>query len=716
MKSTEIEDIFDQGGILEKKLDTYEVRQGQIEMSKVVATAFEKNQIAIIEAGTGIGKSYAYLVPALYNAIFNSEEKTVIATATINLQAQLYKKDVPQLFSILGKECSVALAVGRGNYVCIRRAREKLSSDAVLAMDPSSRYGEFATWLANTENGLLTEYTSYLPYQFSEINSDGELCPNFKCPHRKECFYFKNKEKCLESRIIITNHHLLFTDAKSRVDNEIPFSEEAVLPPYNRLIIDEAHNIEATATEFFSSSYSGYSVMRRITKIMVAEKGKTRNLIEEIGAYSTQGVSIDKAVENLYKLKNSVESLTTFLLDTFQKTNFEPLFIQNHHQRRLSKFVDCAKEVVESANNLDLSVSELLKYVQVPDTEKNKERELKTNVSRIVNETLVLDEFCNFSEWTDDIHWFDAERRRGKVIDMSVIISPLEVATSLISNLYKNLDTVVFTSATLNLEDDFKYWGSRVGLPFPSENTFVKESFLSPFDYKNRLLLLTPADAPSSPYMANVTNEKEHKEKEAELNNYNMYMAETIFKSVRSSDGGALVLFTSRKTMNDVKDIVVDMFDEEGLTLLTQGDMSKDILLNQFKNDQNSTLFALNSFWEGIDAPGNTLRLVIIVKLPFQVPSQPIIKARSLDIEKQNKSAFFSLSLPSATMKLKQGFGRLMRSTADYGVVLILDSRITTKNYGKYMLRSLPPCYHPETLSDGVSDKIENFLYSDKEE
>jgi ATP-dependent DNA helicase DinG len=715
MKSTEIEDIFDQGGILEKKLDTYEVRQGQIEMSKIVAVAYEKKQIAIIEAGTGIGKSYAYLVPALYNAINNGDEKTVIATATINLQAQLYKKDVPQLFSILNKECSVAIAVGRGNYVCIRRAREKLSSDAILAMDPTSRFGEFSAWLANTENGLLPEYTSALPYQYSEINSDGELCSNFKCPHKKECFYYKNKEKCLESRIIITNHHLLFTDAKSRAENEIAFSEEAVLPPYNRLIIDEAHNIEATATSFFSSSYSGYSVLRRINKIMVAEKGKSRNLIEAMGGYSTQGVSIDKAVEALYKLKNSVDSLTEFLLTTFQKTKFEPLFIQVQHQRRLSKFVAFAKEVTFNANALDLSVTELLKYVVVPDTEKNKERELKSNIGRIISETFVLDQFCDFSEWTDEIHWFDAERRRGKVIDMRVVISPLEVATSLVSNLYKNLDTVVFTSATLNLEDDFKFWGSRVGLPFPSMNTFVKESFLSPFDYKNRLLLLTPADSPSSPYMGNITDEKEHKEMENALNDYNFYMAETIFKSVQSSEGGALVLFTSRKTMKEVKDIVINMFEDEGLTLLAQGDMSKDQLLNQFKNDQNSTLFALNSFWEGIDAPGNTLRLVIIVKLPFQVPSQPIIKARSLDIEKQKKSAFFSLSLPSATMKLKQGFGRLMRSTADYGVVLILDSRITTKNYGKYMLRSLPPCYHPDTLSDGVSDKIENFLYSNKE-
>lgn len=715
MKSTEIEDIFDQGGILEKKLATYEVRQGQIEMSKIVAKAYEEKQIAIIEAGTGIGKSYAYLVPALYNAIYNSNEKTVIATATINLQSQLFKKDVPQLFSILDKQCSVAIAVGRGNYVCIRRAREKLSGDVIFAMDSSSRYAEFSAWLANTENGLLPEYKSILPYQFSEINSDGELCSNFKCPHKKECFFYKNKEKCLESRIIITNHHLLFTDAKSRAENEIDFSEEAVLPPYSRLIIDEAHNIEPTATEFFSSSYSGYSVLRRINKIMLSDKGKSHNLIEAIGAYSTQGVSIDKAVEVLYKLKNSVEKLTEYLMKTFNRTKFEPTFIQIQHQRRLTEFVTLSKDIVLNANNLDIAVSELLKYTLVPDTDKNKERELKTNIGRIVNETSVLDEFCDFNSWTDEIHWFDSERRRGKVIDMKVVISPLEVATSLVGNLYKNLDTVIFTSATLNLEDDFKFWGSRVGLPFPSMNTFVKESFLSPFDYKNRLLLLTPSDSPSSPYLGNAKDEKERKELDESLNNYNFYMAEIIFKSVQSSEGGALVLFTSRKTMKDVKDIVVNMFEDEGLTLLTQGDMSKDILLNKFKNDQNSTLFALNSFWEGIDAPGNTLRLVIIVKLPFQVPSQPIIKARSIDIEKQKKSAFFSLSLPSATMKLKQGFGRLMRSTADYGVVLILDSRITTKNYGKYMLRSLPPCYHPETLSDSVSDKIENFLYSNKE-
>jgi ATP-dependent DNA helicase DinG len=715
MKSTEIEDIFDKDGILDKNLPSYEVRDGQIEMAKTVAKAYEENDIAIIEAGTGIGKSYAYLVPALYNAINNGEEKTVIATATINLQSQLFKKDIPQLFKILKKKCSVALSVGRGNYVCIRRARERLESDAILSTDPTSRYGEFASWLANTETGLLNEYPSYLPYEYSEVNSDFELCLNFKCPHRKECFYYKNKEQCLESRIIVTNHHLLFTDARSRKDNEIDFTEEAVLPPYNRLIIDEAHNIESTATEFFSKTYSGHSVLRRISKIMIAEKGKGRNLIESMGAYSTQGVSIDSAVESLYKLKIAVEKLIEYLLSTFNKTNYEPVFIQAQHQRRLTEFIALSKDIVESADNLGRSVEQLLKYCEIPDTEQNKERELKANITRIIAETSTLDTFCDFQSWTEDIHWFDADRSRGKVVDMKVIISPLEVATSLVGDLYSNLDTIVFTSATLNLDDDFKYWGSRIGLPYPTKKTFLKQSLLSPFDYENRLLLLTPSDAPSSPYMGNATGEREHKEMEDATYNYNYYMAETIFKSVQSSDGGALVLFTARKTMMDVRDIVIDMFEEEGLPLLTQGEMNKDLLLNNFKNDQNSTLFALNSFWEGIDAPGNTLRLVIIVKLPFHVPSQPIIKARSLDIEKQNKNAFFSLSLPAATMKLKQGFGRLMRSTADYGVVLILDSRITTKNYGKYMLRSLPPCYHPETLTDTVCDKIENFLYSDKE-
>lgn len=707
MTKTEIEDIFDEGGILDKQLKSYEVREGQIEMAKIVASAYENNEVAIVEAGTGIGKSYAYLVPALYNAIENSDEKTIIATATINLQDQLYKKDIPQLFNILNKQCSVALAVGRGNFVCIKRSREKIEEDGLMAMDPTSPIGEFSRWLAETETGLLTEYNTYLPFERSDINSDGELCSNFKCPYRKDCFYFKNKEKCLNSRIVVTNHHLLFTDSKSRSENEIEYTEEAILPPFNRLIIDEAHNIEETATEFFSSSYCGYSVLKRIIKIIKASPGRRQNLIEIVGSYATQGISVDDTVETILDLKAEVEAFTKYLLTIFEKTNYEPVFVEVQHQQRLKTFVDFSDRLVKKAEAYAKSVDTLVKYCEVDDTEVQYKRELVTNTSRLYQEILVLKEFCDFSSWTNEIHWFTPEKKRGDIVDINVVISPLEVASSLVSLLFEHLDTLIFTSATLNLEDDFKFWGGRVGLPFPSKKTFVKQSFLSPFDYENRLMLLIPYDAPSAP---NVFSGEDKEE----IENYNNYMADTIYKSILSSDGGALVLFTSKKTMLDIKKLVSKKLEDTDIKLLTQGDYGKHQLLRNFIDDDNSVLFALNSFWEGIDAPGNTLRLVIIVKLPFYVPSHPIIKARSKELEKNNKSSFYSLSLPAATMKLKQGFGRLMRSTADYGVVLILDSRIKNKNYGKYMLRSLPPCYTPEVMSSSITDKIESFLYSEK--
>lgn len=717
MTITQIEDIFEQGGTLSKKMPAFEVRNGQIEMVKVVSKAYDEDSIAIVEAGTGIGKSYAYLVPAIYNAIENGDERTVISTATINLQDQLFKKDIPTILEMLNLDIKVGLAIGRGNYLCLRRFTDELTKYPAFLVDPDSKESIFKKWVSETQTGLLTEYHLYLPFERSKINSDGELCLNFKCPYHKECFYQKSKIKLQKSSIIVSNHHLLFTDAKSRKESDLTYADDNVLPAFNRLIIDEAHNIEDTASEFFSLEYSNYYVLKRIDNLLTTpRKGDGKNLVEKLGKFSTQGFDHQFLIKKYNTLKNQVTTLNQYLLQTFEKQGYKSVFVVKSQEKRLKIFIDGASEIIATAKDCEKLVRNFIGQIDDDDTALAIKKEVETNHNRIIGSVNVLSLFIDFANWQeDDIHWFGAHRVRSKVVDISPIITPLDVSPALVDNIFKEISTVVLTSATLDLNDDFKFWTSRVGLPYNDERSFYKLSFTSPFDYENKLLLLTPYDAlPPPPYSTDKSKEAIKKKKE-ENELYLNYISKMIFDSIHSSNGGALVLFTSREVMNNVYKKVEDQFKEVSLSLLKQGSSSKHKLINEFKDDANSTLFALSSFWEGVDAPGNTLRLVIIVKLPFQVPTEPVVKARTMDFEKRGESGFFNLSLPLATMKLKQGFGRLMRSTADYGVVLLLDSRISQKSYGQYMLRALPECYHPESSSDGVCEKIEDFLYSSRE-
>lgn len=697
MTKHDIYEIFDKGGLLEKHFPGYEYREGQLKMAELVRESYESGALAAIEAGTGIGKSFAYLAVALYHAMSSPDERTVIATSTINLQKQLYEKDLPMLFRYLGVSCKTALAVGRGNYVCILRFVQTRSESSLLSQDPQSELYQIGQWMKSTQTGLFADYPSRLSFELrGEICCDGDLCPNHSCEYFKECFFFKAKAKAKEAKVIVSNHHLLFTDAQSRHISDVDYSEEMILPPFNRLIIDEAHNIEANATEYFTDEYSSKEMLRQIHRIQRTGRYNNKSLLEQLGEYSTEVDIIDRIQDDILLLLQEVGTLDQYLLAVFQKNDFQPVLIKAEQQHRLADFVKAAASVAEASGRLAAKINVFLEHNKVPEELDAKITELKVRGSRISLMSEVLTRFCNFELWQDEVHWFNAEAN-NRDRSVQVRITPLSIAPLLVDALFTKLDTVVCTSATLDLSDQFAFWGSRVGLPYDEGRPFLKGIFLSPFDYKSRLMLLTPSDAPLPA--------KEMEEP------YINYLARTIWDAVNSAGGGSLVLFTSYVMLKKVKGMLEAQFEQAGLTLLGQGELDRYTLLNRFIAEQDSTLFATSSFWEGVDAPGDTLRMVIIVKLPFTVPSDPVFKARCEAIDKMGGSGFYQLALQSATMKLKQGFGRLLRSTADRGVVLILDSRVITKNYGVYMLRALPESFHPETLTAGMCDKIENFLY-----
>jgi ATP-dependent DNA helicase DinG len=693
----DIEEIFDKGGLLEQRFPSYEYREGQLQMAELVRQSYECNAVAAIEAGTGIGKSFAYLAVALYYALQAPDERTVIATSTINLQKQLYEKDLPMLFTYLGLSCKTALAVGRSNYVCIQRFVQTKGEVSLLSEDPSTELYKVAQWIKATPSGLFADYPERLSGELrSEICCDGDLCPNHSCPYFRDCFFFKAKAKAKEAKIVVSNHHLLFTDAQSRHISDVGYEEEMILPPFNRLIIDEAHNIEANASEYFTDEYDSQEMLRQISKIQRSGRYSAKSLLEQLGEYSTEADLIDRIQDDIMLLQQQVGTLDQYLLAVFQKNDFQPVLIKAEHQGRLETFVQAATAVEQASGRLAAKINTFLEHNKAPEELDGKLNELKVRGTRIALMSEVLKRFCNFSLWQDEVHWFNAEANKS-YRSVQVRITPLSIAPLLVESVFTKLDTVVCTSATLDLNDQFAFWGGRVGLPYDEVRPFLKGTFLSPFDYRNRLMLLTPTDAPLP-------------SKEVE-ESYIQYLASTIWSAVNSAGGGSLVLFTSYAMLKLIKQMVEDRFAEQNMELLSQGELDRYTLLSRFIAQKDSTLFATSSFWEGIDAPGDTLRLVIIVKLPFTVPSDPVFKARCEALDKNGGSGFYQLALQTATMKLKQGFGRLMRSTSDSGVVLILDSRVVSKNYGMYMLRSLPESFHPDTETEGICDKIENFLY-----
>lgn len=698
MENSEIYQVFDADGILSKRFTGYEFRDGQLEMALTVARAYEEHAIAAIEAGTGIGKSFAYLVPALLWAIEHPKERTVVATSTINLQKQLFDKDIVQLFSLLEKSCPIALVMGRSNYLCLRRLEEAADDTPLLARDPLSEIGSIVAWSAETDTGLKTDFPGRIRAKvWSEICSDADLCLGYKCSYFRDCYFMKSRKRAAESNILIGNHHLLFTDARSRMIDGIDYDEDAVLPPFQRLVIDEAHNIEHNATDFFTTTYSGHEMVRSIGRLS-RQKRHAKALLDELAPYAQDDSLPGEITTELSLLTEAIGYLDTYLLGLMQQSRVFNLLITPAMHGSLGDFVRLSETVTAHTERLDALIKQLVQTGNIPEELDYRVREMVVHVRRIQSGAQALTLFIDFPRWTQDVHWFELVDTGNATKGVQVHISPLSVARPLQESLFSKLSTVICTSATLDLHDQFTYWGSRVGLPILDDRPYFTAVHYSPFDFKQNLLLLTPNDAP-------VFSEKNPAA-------FFSYCSNTIRDAIYASGGGALVLFTSYAMLRKVSEQLLPDMEKAGISLMRQGDEDRSHLLNRFMVDKDSVLFATDSFWEGVDAPGDTLRLVIIVKLPFRVPTDPVFKARQEALDSVGKSGFFQLALPEATMKLKQGFGRLLRNTVDSGIVLILDSRVVNKQYGRWMLEALPQSYHPETATEGVPAKIESFLFS----
>ena len=645
------------------------------------------------EAGTGVGKSFAYLLPAINFSILNNE-KVVVSTATITLQQQLYEKDIPLVASTVeGKQVKAVLMKGRGNYLCLRRLDDAMHEPSLFD-DNQDQFAQIKEWAQNTKTGSRSEL-SFLPLEtlWSNVCSESDLCLGIHCPWKEQCFVFILRRQAGNANIIVVNHHLLFADLAARFQGA-GYENAVVLPPFTRLIIDEAHTIENAATSFFSSNFSRIGIFRQLSRLYNKRRANIRGLLVRLCAMlRTSEDPLDEMAENIKKIRTSVEELDECALqlcgvegifrlspavdESFLKRSLFPYF--KSLRRDILKLTEMVRGIIEEFDETEAADPAVW--------------EIKAILKRFDGIAEICDYFCKYKKYPDEVLWI--ERQRTSKEPWAVFTrTPLDLAPKLKESVFLPNKTVVCVSATMAINDDFSYWANRSGIGLIENRTVFSGCFPSPFPYSNAVLLAVPADAPLP---------DEH--------NYQDFINKAVMMLSSISGGSALVLFTSYQSLTTAYNAAKDELTSLGIRCLKQGDDDRSRLLETFISDTSSCLFATDSFWEGIDAPGDTLRLVIICRLPFRTPGDPVLEARCEAIQSQGGNPFMELSLPQAVMKFKQGFGRLMRKSADKGVVAVLDGRLVKKNYGQLFQNSLPDTRKSYGNLDNIIRDMENFLY-----
>jgi ATP-dependent DNA helicase DinG len=673
---------------------------------ELVIRGFNEDLIVAAEAGTGVGKSFAYLLPALSFGTAN-DERIVISTATITLQQQLFEKDIPLVAGALKTKVKAVLVKGRGNYLCRRRLEDALREGSLLDEEENENLRTITLWAETTKTGSRSDL-SFLPPEslWSRLCSEADNCMAMRCPERERCFVLSLRREAADARILVVNHHLLFADLAARREGA-GYDGTVVLPPYNRVIIDEAHTMEEAATTFFSREFSRLSVYRQLGRLY-RKRGLTRSglflrVLALLPAGSGASLSTDGEKESgspssfedlITKIRNAADDLDQAALELCGGSGVFRLIPQKDSLLRSSLFGYFAA-LKKHIGSLGMFAGDMLEHLPKAAEEEAPVWELKSVLRRFDAIGVICTSFIEYSERPEEVMWI--ERRSGGRgasggADWAAFTAtPVDVAPSLRESLFEPNKTVVCVSATLTTGSSFDYWNSRSGLALIKNREILSGVFPSPFPYESSVLLAVPQDAP-------LPTE----------GGYGVFVDEAATALIESSDGSALVLFTSYQALRSAWEEAKPRLEKQGIRVLKQGDDDRNRLLQAFLTDERSVLFATDSFWEGVDAPGDTLRLVILCRLPFKSPSDPVFEARCEAIEKAGGSAFMDLSLPEAVVKFKQGFGRLMRRSTDHGVVAVLDGRLLRKRYGEIFLNSLPEtktCFGDfKTLLKGTED------------
>ena len=650
---SDLNHIFGMEGFISQGLNGYEYRPQQLEMAKAVADAFRADEHLIVEAGTGVGKTFAYLIPAIDLAL-SAGETVVISTNTISLQEQLIKKDIPFLQKILPFSFTAVLAKGRSNYLSRRRLNSLLTYERGL-FDTKEEGVELAgivEWVAATDDGSRADLEKQpMPEIWDQVVSDRDNCLRSKCPTYDTCFYFKARRQMQEANLLIVNHHLLFSDLEIRRSADV---QSAVLPDYQYLILDEAHHLEAIAGKHATVEFTNSRVKRFLDSL--------NNPIGKSGLSVRYAAShLKEPVEDARNQANKFFSAISDWLETQGSQRWGGSITQRIDREN---FVENVLDAPLAT--LQAELKDLRETAQTDDDEE----EITSHLRRCGNLREDLDLMISHSD-PDSVYWIET-LKRGRFARMTLNATPVNVSEAVNEYLFDSMNSVILTSATLATNQNFDFFRKRLGL---SECRELIAG--SPFDYRRQVEIHIPANMPDPRRSIE----------------YTQSIITQVKRYLKMTNGKAFVLFTSYRMMDEVYEVVSDYLDGLGIVSFKQGgELSRSQMLDAFKKDTDSVLFGTSSFWEGVDVQGESLSNVIITKLPFEVPTHPVMEAKIKQVEEQGGNSFMEFSLPEAILRLKQGFGRLIRTKTDKGMVVILDPRVTTKFYGKQFLSSLPPC------------------------
>lgn len=706
--------LFEPNGLLSQALPGFEARPQQLSMLSNIVEAYNNREIALIEAGTGTGKSIAYLIPALqWASIF--QEKTVISTNTIHLQEQLLNKDIPVLLKALKLDLKAVLVKGMSNYICYRKLYDSKEEKYSFAENERVELDKIEVWAEKTNDGSKSDLP-FVPnsHVWERVCAERDACSAKRCPHYDQCHFFKARKEANDAQILVVNHHILLADIVSRSEDD-NYSEISVLPPYSRIILDEAHSFEDIATEHFADRVSQIGLIRILNRFSHEKHGKLTLLNNKLFDYF-KGI-IPANISTLLTIDLPGERQDIFLAITklFQTLEAYMQFKQapntednNFKLRILSKHLleEIWQQQVQPA--IKQLHTALVKTITTHTTLENALNALKAEELQLVTASVRFDiaslagrlmqtsqVFELFTEnlMPNHVRWLEAQASRDSN-NLLLVDAQLDVSKVLVKYLFSKFATVVLCSATLTTNRSFEFIRKRLGLTGETclEHTVKDFLYDSPFDYQKQALLAIPTDIPVPSHI-----------------NYEQAAAEQILEIVRISRGNAFVLFTSYSMLNNCYHKIVSRLTEGRFHVLKQGQDSRKALLHKFRTTDRSILFGTDSFWEGVDVVGEALRCVILTKLPFKVPSEPIIQARSEAIKEAGGDPFMEYMLPLAIVKFKQGFGRLIRNKKDRGCVICLDERLLSKGYGRFFLNSLPACQYAFENSLSMQKSLKDF-------
>lgn len=690
-------------------LGLFEDRPSQRDMAAYVTDAYNDGGISLLEAGTGVGKSFAYLIPALEWARAN-DERTIVSTNTINLQEQLVGKDLPVLARAYDDDRSIRYALLKGwrNYLCLSRLELARGGQGALFGDERTAELEaLVDWSERTRDGSLADLAEAPTGEvWDEVCAEADLCARVDCPHFDRCFLFSARRQAADADVVVVNHHLLAADLAVR-RNSGNWADAAVLPPYRRLILDEAHHLEDTAARHLGHQVTSTGVVRLLGRLERNGRGLIPTLLADLARrddlLSEASVELLRrdVLPAVHDARGHAHELFGLLADVVAGGR-DPVVrvdegFRTHDvwQRGLGVAIDNFVSVARALREGVETVADRLELDEDRDTRSQLLKELRAVIRRI---EAVVDGLLVTLRAVDGapmVRWLERRGTRptqGLPFPVGVASVPLELAPLLKESLFDRVDTVVLTSATLATGGDFEFLESRLGLGLPPSRVKVREILPSPFSFAEQCILGVPTDVP-----------------EPRADAHHEALVRAVQQLAHASDGGMFVLFTSyaslRRAASSLRNVLGGRWP-----LLVQGEGQRDHLLRRFRESGSAILLGTDSFWEGVDVPGTALRALVIAKLPFRVPTEPMTAARLEQLNDRGEDGFMGYLVPLAALKLKQGFGRLIRARSDYGVVLLLDPRVVGRGYGRFLLDSLPEARRVVGPWNEVLEEAHTFL------